>query len=548
MRLSTRLLSNASTTYLRLGATFLLGLFSTWYILGEAGIAGFGLIALATSSTGPSHAIERALRFGLVRELAVAVASGEPFLIRRSLSSAFRLCLQASVPLTAFVLLLAALARAGLFNTSNDQVDLDVALAILILGEGAHAVARLLSAPYLQSIFAAQRVGLDNLLMVVARSTYALSAVAVFGWLLPDADLEVQLGAFALSRATLQLADVPLGIWLAKRLVKDLRLDFLAFDHAEYRSIRNTVWHSAQVSLLLNINPQLMAILINLFFGLTYNTIWQVVVQLSGFAWMFAEGLLRGIGPLTAHLESRGRMRAAVELMTRSIRYQFTFVLYPTLLLGFHAGPLLALWVGGRLRDDPHLAASGVNVTEALELGASLAVISLAAQALRAGFFGVERSLYGMGKVHSYAWSCKWATLVSVGVATALMALSRQPVSAPISILMSNALFSGAVLLAARREAGLSIVSALRRSVPRPLITSLVFFAFLAPTRLLFDRLTLVSLSGLLLGSSLLYGLLVLLLALEPDERDRIVHVSRQGLRWARRRLDPRRKDPPDLS
>ena len=69
MRLSTRLLSNAATNYLRMGATFALGLFTTWYVVGAAGVVGFGLISLAVSSSGPSRALERTLRLGLVREL-----------------------------------------------------------------------------------------------------------------------------------------------------------------------------------------------------------------------------------------------------------------------------------------------------------------------------------------------------------------------------------------------------------------------------------------------------------------------------------------------
>ncbi len=537
MRLSTRLLSNAASTYLRLATTFVLGLFTTWYVLGQAGVVGFGLIALATSSAALSTALDRALRFGLVRELAAAVASGEMGALRRSLSSAFRLCRQVAVPLGGLVLLVAALAWAGLFNTPADQPDLEWALALLILGEGIHALARLLAAPYIQTIFAAQHVALDNLLIVVGRVTYTLSAVLVFGWLLADAGLAVQLAGLAVSRITLQLLDLALGIWFAKRRFPGLRLDSGAFDEAEYRSIRSTIWHSSQVVVLLNANYMFLAVFINLFFGLTYNGLWQIVVQFAGFARMIGEGLLRGIAPLTTHLQEGGRPRAVVELMTRSVRYQFAIALPAALLLGIWVRPLLTLWVGDRLEADQHLAAAGFAAGEALALASTMVVILLTARTLRTGFFGIESVLYGLGKVRSYSWFAKWALLVSIGLATAGMAWLRDPLAAPVAALLSQALFSPLiVLLAAKRESGLDLGVMLRRTLPRPIIANLVFLAFLVPARLVLDRLSLLSFGGVLLGSAVVYTLLALLVIATRDERQRLRQLASQGLAWLRRR------------
>lgn len=537
VRVSTRLLSNAGSTYLRLGTTFVLGLFTTWYILGAIGVVGFGLIALAASSTGPSHALERAFRFGLVRELAAAIASGDAGAIRRSVDAAFRLCLQVTGPLAGLVLLLAAAAWGGLFNTPNGQPELKLAFAILVLAEGVHAAARLLSAPYLQSLFAAQHVALDNLLMVVSRATYALSAVAVFGWILPDASLDVQLSGFAVSRATLQLGDVALGIWLAKRRLPALRLERSANHAREYHAVRSTVWHSSQVAILMNINPQFLAVLINLFFGLPYNAIWQIALQFSGFARMFSEGLLRGIGPLATHLQEGGRRRAAVDLMVRSIRFQLGIALPTAILLGTWAGPLLELWVGRRLAANPDLPAAGIPVPEALSVATAMATILLAFQTLRAGFFGVENVLYGLGKVHSYAWFSKWTTLIAVGSAAVLMAWFRDPLAAPFALLLAYAFYSPGVLLAAaRRETGLPVAHTLRRSLPRPLAVNAVFLALMASTRLLLGRLTLAKFAGVLIGASTAYGALALIFILEADERRRLVQVVQQGMRWLARR------------
>ncbi len=533
MRLSTRLASNAATTYLRLGATLALGLFTTWYTIGAVGVIGFGVIALAGSSASPSRALGLALRFGLVRELAAALSGGDEAAIRRSVASAFRLCLQAALPVSGLILAVAAMAWAGFFNTPGDEPGLELALAVLIVCEGFHAVARLLSAPHLQSLFASQRVALDNLLMVVERATYALSAVVVFGWLLPDADLAIRLMAYGVSRATLQLADVALGVWLAKRQIPGLALDRTAFDEAEYRAIRGTVWQWLQVAMTINISPQFLAVVINLFFGLTYNGIWQIVVQFAGFARMLAEGLLRGIAPLATHLQEGGRLAAAIDLMRRSIRYQLAVTLPAVILLGLWARPLLELWVGDRLAADPHLAAAGLAPGAALGLAATMVWILLATQTVRAAFMGVERVLFGLGKVGSFAWFSKWAAAIAVGCGAALMAWLGDPVAAPIALLAAYLCYSpGAVLAAARRETGLAVGDTLRRSVARPLAAALVLFAMLAPVRLSLERLTVARFAVLLGGIALVYGLLALFWIAEADERDRLRQFLRQGWRW----------------
>lgn len=537
MRISTRLLSNAATNYLRMGATFALGLFTTWYVVGAAGVVGFGLISLAVSSSGPSRALERTLRLGLVRELSAALATGDPATIRRSIAAAFRLCSQMVLPLACMVIALATAAWAGFFNVPGGRGPLTFALAILIVAEGVHAAVRLFAAPLLQSLFASQRVATDNLLMVLGRLTYALSALLIFGWLQPGAPLPDQLIGFALTRVTLQLADVAVGVLLARRFAAAVRLDRSMFDEAEYRKMRDTAWNFSQVTVLLNIMPRFMAILINLFFGIAYNALWEITVQFAGYAWVAAEGLLRGIAPLTAYLREGGKGRIAVGLMTRSIRYNLVVALPAALLLGLHARPLLGLWVGPRLAADANLEAVGMTVDEALALAATMSAVMLAAHTVRASFFGIENILYGLGEIRSYAWFSKWAALGAVISAAGAMALLDEPVAAPLAILAAMCGHSlGAVLGAAKRRVGLPVVPTLLRSLPRPLIANLLFLAALLLARPWWNPLTVPRLAGLLLAAGAVYGLLALLITPEPDERPRLVEMARSlpRLLWRR--------------
>ncbi len=322
MRLSTRLLRNAATTYTRVAATCLLGVFFVWYAIGEAGVAGFGMIAFATTASGLSAAVVMAIRQSLVRELAAALATGEVSRIRRSLTSAVVFCTPAAVVLFLVAALVAALACLGVFNTPSDLPQLRPALAILLLAEGFHASIRLACAPYTQALLASQHVGLDNLWVGLDRLTNPLSAVVIFGLVMPEATLASKLVGFAAARGVFQLLHIGLGVWMAKVRVAGLKLDRSAFDRAEFRSIVGTVWHTGQVWLLMGLNVQVLAVLINLFFGMTYNGIWQVVIVVGGYARMFAQALLQGVDPLSTHMLQQGRRAAIVDLMMRTMRYQ----------------------------------------------------------------------------------------------------------------------------------------------------------------------------------------------------------------------------------
>jgi hypothetical protein len=529
MRLSTRLLSNAATTYVRLATTFVFGVFATWYMLGTLGVVGFGLIALATSSSSLSRSVEAALRSGLVRELAAAIATDDAARVRITFNATRRFCARVTRLVLVITSIVAGLAWVGFFNLPADQPRLRVALVALIVGEGLYVTARVLGAPFAQALFASQRVAIDNLLQVVQRATYALSAVLVFGVFVRGGDLQAQLVGFAASRVSLQLADVAIAVALARRLVPGLEPE-ASLDPREYEAVRSTVLGSSQVEVLLHFGPQVLAVLINLFFGLTYNSIWQVAVQFSGYARMASESLLRGIEPLTAQLLTRGRRSTAINLLAQAGRYQLAVTLAPAVFLAVYAEPLLNLWVRNRLAGDPNLAAAGVSPSQAVALASTMALLLLVARVLRASVYGIERGLYGMGYVHAYAWFAKWCALITVGLGTALLALTGRPETAPLALILAHGFFAVVVLYAARAAAGIPVAVTLSQSVPRPLAANVVFLIILLALRPHFEELSIVGLLALGSVALVAYGSLAILIVASATERMRIVELVTQGV------------------
>lgn len=543
MRVSSRLILNAVANYSRLGITFLLGIFFTWFVVGKIGMVGLGALGLVAATFGMSAAVESALRQSLIRELAAAIASGEEDHVKKSMTAAMLFCAPAAVVAMLISIVLSALAYWGVFNTKGAE-HLNQAIAVLLLAEGVHMIFRLLASPYTQAIFASQRLGLDNILRVVDRLMWVLSAVLVFGFWMEGRPLYIQLIGFALTRATIQNADALFGFIFAKIFIPGMKLDFRNIDWHEFRTMMKTIWHTGQVTLLMNLNEQVLAIIINLFFGLTFNGIWQIVVQVGGQARQLTEGLMRGIEPLSTSLHHKGEKDAILKLMTRTIRYQLMISLPMVTTYLVFLLPILNLWVKGRLSafvkeqiasgNNFILNTFGVNsindaVSAAILLAAIMSSTQLIAMAVRVSVRGVERILYGIGYVDSYAWFAKYAAIIIVSCAVIFFSFSSTPVLAPVATLISYIIFYQMVIpRAARNRTGFSPIRAWRKSLPRPLIANLILTAFLLPLRMKLDTLNIKTLFALVAGVGVFYSFLTYFIILLPDEKQRVKQLFRR--------------------
>jgi O-antigen/teichoic acid export membrane protein len=524
MRISSRLIRNALTTYLRLGTTFLIGIFLTWYLIGEVGLVGFGMVSLATGALGLS-AIDNAVRQSIVRELAAAVASGRPRRLERALASTLALCAVAAILMALVFLGLGAAAGAGFFRTSGDG-SLDAVLGWLFVAEGIVLACGTLLAPYTQAVYAAQRLGVENALAVVQRCVNAVAAVLALALLWPNGSVAERLLGFAWLRCGLVCLETAGEAVVARLLVPGLRLRLAAFDRRVFRAASSTVWNAAQVTLSGTANHGGIAVLVNLFFGITYNGVWQVMSQVGGHVRMIGQALLRGIDPLSTHLQRSGAHATILDLMGRSIRYQLLAVAPVGVAYAIFLVPVLDLWVGGRLRQDVGLVAAGIDVSAAIGLTAAMGAINILAEALRMATRGVERMLFGLGHVRAYAWFARYSALLALGGSALFMWLTGSPVWAPVPLVVVNFVFYDLIVLrAAARLRGLAPGATLVRALPRPAAVTAIVALPMLLLRLGVERLDAGGLAGLLVLGAVLLAAAGWWVGLEPGERRRLVQI-----------------------
>jgi len=536
MRTSTRLVLNSATTYLRLATTFVLGIFLTWFLVGRVGLEVFGLISIAMGAFGLSSAIEGAINGSLNREFSAAIASGDPGRVRRTLSNAIVLALQCAGIILALSLTLAVLALFGVFSTPVGLPHMNIALAGLFTAEGIYIGIRLILAPYRQALYGDRRVGLDNLLMTLARFAHTFSAVLVFGLLMTGSPMHVQILVFAGVHGVLMLIDTVCYFVLARRLIPGMQFRIADIDREEYRAIRRNAMHTGQHLMLIDYATSFITILINLFFGVAYNGMWQIALQIVGHGRLLAEGALRGIDPIITHLKEAKREGLVELLMVRSIRYQLAVALPWVVLYIIFMEPILELWFGGRLTRSADLTAAGISVAYAIQMIGTLASLCLIGMVFRVTTRGLERSLYGMGHIASYAWAAKYAFVLNIALAITLFAVFRQPWMAAIPFMVVNFLYYDVIVLrAASRTVRFPVFAALLQSAPRPLLAAAILAAALLMLRSRIPHLTLGTLVILLAGTAAIYLPLVIGVIAVPDERRRLIEMVARG----RRRLKP---------
>jgi hypothetical protein len=542
MRISSRLILNAVSTNARLAITFVMSLFMAWYTVGEAGLIGFGAIVMTAGTFGFANVLILAIRQSVIRDLAAALSDttdDRPECVVRTMTACMAIALLcAGVVLVLFVIL-SLLAALGVFRT-DDVEGLPGALTALFIAAGVISVVNMLLLPYVVALVADQQIPLDGVLIVVNRIMPPMAAVLTFEVVAPTETLllegivsegEVlarQLYTFAVIRLIFGLIELALRVIVTRVRIPELRWRLGAFDRATFREIMGSTWQTAQFLLGTNLTLQALMLLVNLIFGLTFNGIWQILIVVSGQAKMLGDSLLYGLEAMSASLHAGGQHESLLTLASRTIRYQAMVILCFVACFLVFIDPILTLWMGSRIALDENLAAANITVDEAMRLVIVLSAIGLLAEIPRATSRGLERVMYGMGLVRTYAWFAKWSFLVTMVLSLILMLWTGELVSAVLVILVLQvAYFMVVIPLAARRHIGLSLRQMINEAWLRPLLTVAVLLGPVILLRMYMPVHTIVYLLLAVAACGVCACVACLFVGLNAGERHRVLQLMR---------------------
>ena len=470
--MANRLVLNACSTYGRLLVTFILGLFSTWYITLNLGLQGLGLVGLAAGSFGLSMALERGSDAAIGRELAEAIAKRDRGEISRVSAATFAVCVLLGLLVVGITLILIPVILSGNLNLETQGDNVQRAFSMLLLCEGLAGALKIMGTLWRKACFASRNILVDNFLMILERVGRPVVLLVVFNTLDGGGQISTVLMWIGLGTLVWSALYVAATALVSRCLVPEVRFSKSDFDRSLIiQTVKNAAW-ALQFSLVSGFLAQLLGLVVNLTLGLTFNGIWAIVIQLAGWCMLLSEGLFRGIDPLMIHLkEERGveRVRARIPLLTSIQGYVAVAITGGMVCI---SPWFLDAWLGVRLQavsDSSGIANAEGGISIFIS---NMLVLQLGGILIRSTCSPLERTLFGLGHVRHYVLFVWIGGCVAV-FCSCLPSLDGQFFWVPMGFMLANCCsYAIGVLRASTQTIGLKIFRDLRPPLLKVLVVA----------------------------------------------------------------------------
>ena len=313
-----------------------IGIFLVPYFIDTLGIAAYGLIPLATSFTSYVTILTDSLNVAVSRYLIFDLHQQDYKKANRTFNTALIGLSGIILVLIPCVVVLSYYAP-RFFNVPAGQ---EFEVILLFLGVLAAFLIRSWSSNFTVSLFAYNRLDLQNLLYVISIIVQVSLIVGLFTVFSP------QLGYIGLAYLVSSIIYLIGAVILSKRINPHVHLDIRQFDRSRLKELSLIAWWAVtdQVGSLLLLQFDL--IVVNLLFGATMAGEYAVI-----FLWVT---LLRGIGgtlsgalsPMILTYFAQGRVDQIIQLAKSAVKGFGLLIALPIGLICGFAPQILTLWVG----------------------------------------------------------------------------------------------------------------------------------------------------------------------------------------------------------
>jgi len=317
------------------------GLWLVPYLIRHLGIAGYGLIPLATQITSYVGLISDAINNAFARFLTINLQSGDVPKAKQTFNSAFFSI--TSVLLVMFpIALVFSYFVPSLFEVSAEYVQDSRWLFIFILGM---FLINTFSSIFTVSPYAMNRLDLINgaeLLSLVCRISII---IALFTFLKPSLQ---QIGISYFASAVVMLIA---GIILWKKLTPQLSIRLKDFSFFEFKNLASTgSWLIVnQIGTLLFLNIEL--IVVNKLFGAADGGKYAAVLQWSTLLRTLAGSLSVVLTPVILTYYARGERTKLLNLTKLSVKFMCLALALPIGSICGFSYSILPIWLGPDFRE-----------------------------------------------------------------------------------------------------------------------------------------------------------------------------------------------------
>lgn len=335
------MLMNLSTKGGMFALNIVIGLWLVPYLIRNLGIAGYGLIPLATQITSYAGLISDAINNAFSRFLTINLHSGDVTKARQTFNSAF-------FPIAALLLAMIPAAAVfsyyvpSLFDVGTGFVQDSRLLFIFIM---AMFIVNTLSSIFTVSPYAMNRLDLINGAEFVSLACRISIIVAMFTFLTPKLE---QIGLSYFLGAIVMFV---LSVILWKRLTPQLSIRLKDFSTLQFRSMGSTAsWLVVnQIGTLLFLNIDL--IVVNKLFGPADGGKYAAVLQWSTLLRSLAGSLAVVLTPVILAYFARGDRDSLIRLSKFSVKIMGLGMALPIGVIFGFSYSILPIWLGPEFRE-----------------------------------------------------------------------------------------------------------------------------------------------------------------------------------------------------
>lgn len=451
------LILNSISTYLRMLGTLAVGVMLTRYQVTMMSPEGYGVFVLLMSNVGLINIIQVTTRSSLIRELSDAFHANDAEEMGRRFTAAVGASAVLALAVTAIALAITPLVVRVLVVPVG--MEEQVLWSWMALGVTAGLV--VLTAPHTTILGAIGRISLANLQMFSERALSLVGALLVF--VLPWGRANPLLAYILAESFIVVLTRAAFGVY-AHVLCPTACFRKRHINRSAVMGMFRTGRHVVMLEISTNLYDRTNQVLINLFLGPLYNTIFGLSALLLGYTKQIATGLCYGIEPLAAKFarqeggkegiadanvpqagligpdDSEASAESALDaeptgaeaiaarrapnaevnktmapLILTVTRVQAGVVLPVVALLGAAGHPIVELW----LADRVELKYPGANA-----LIANLLILLIIGNPFFVIMQGTLRILLGAGQVAAYSRQLLWAGILQGVIAVGTLLLT----------------------------------------------------------------------------------------------------------------------------
>lgn len=415
-----KMLIFGGSSWLRLLLTFSVGLILMPVLIEHLGVDLFGLFVLVTLTVAAADPIETTLRRALTRELTLAVSSGDPERLRRTFTNSVVLAVLGSMITYSISAALVFLAPLLFRKVTPENMPL---LQIAVACEGLVIGTMTLLAPWRNLYIAQQRIVNDNISQTIGRALDLVAAAVAF-WLI-DANPFL---AFVLTRTAIRLWQFSFRSAVIHFQTPAARFRRSLIDRALIKDMAGVGGWSMGNQIAALCLYAFDHFILAAFKGSVFNGLYGLIMQVLGYSRMLGAFMTNGVDVLAADLQHQGHHQRLGPLLLRVTAHTFAVNGFCGAAAAAFAGPLIQVWLGRQLADDPALL-NVMTYDQAVHFAWVYIAIMIPGFVLAETHLASSSVLYGMGLVKRYAPVLIVVSVVRVAVAIALMLAGLPPVA-----------------------------------------------------------------------------------------------------------------------